>query len=278
MEFGTGDAFRSPGWIERVAAILRGPVGRSPLKEPLKRACEAVLDRLPGDRLVSRFPHGESVRLAAAFRQVVWNNEEYAAFRRDIAPGDVVFDIGANLGGYTMLFAQWVGATGRVFAFEPAPDARRGLVRHAALNAVGDRVVVRAEAVSARTGTARFQAAGLQGDNRLVAAATDGIEVETTSVDDFCRARGLRPALIKIDAEGAELDVLKGARETVAAAGRTMALYVELHPHLWPALGYSRADVEAELGLQRLRPERIDGHSDPWAIAGVCVRLRRCES
>lgn len=280
MEFGTGEAFRDPTWVERAAAALRGPLSRSPLGAPLERMYEAVLDRLPGDRLVSRFPGGEAVRVAAAFRQVTWNAEEYRAFKADVAPGDVVFDVGANLGAYALLFAQWVGADGHVYAFEPAPDARRGLERHVQVNHVRDRVTVSGEAMSAAPGTARFRASGPHGDNRIVTTdsgeAGDRIDVRTTSIDEFCRARNLRPALIKIDVEGAELDVLKGTRATIASRGESLHLYVEMHPHLWPAFAASREQMEQELACQHLVAERLDGQADVWGIEGVCLRLRRC--
>lgn len=285
MEFGRGEAFRNQSWIERAASALRGPLTRSPLKAPLKRAYEAMLDRLPGDRLVCRFPLGESVRLAAAFRQVTWNAEEYRAFKREVAAGGVVLDVGANLGAYTLLFGQWVGAEGRVFAFEPAPEARRGLERHVALNGLRDRIVVRPEAMAAAPGVAKFHAAGPQGDNRIMRRDSriievdhGGIEVATTSIDAFCRERNLRPDFIKVDVEGAELDVLKGARDTIAAAGSALGLYIEMHPHLWAAFGTSRAEIEQELERQRLRPERLDGSSDVWGIEGVCLRMRQCAS
>lgn len=285
MQFGAGDAFRRRSWVERAASALRGPLERSPLKAPMTRAYEAVLDRLPGDRLVSRFPMGERVRLAAAFRQVTWNAEEYREFKRGVAAGGVVFDVGANLGAYTLLFGQWVGGGGRVFAFEPAPEARRGLERHVALNGLGDRIEVRAEAVAGAPGVARFRAAGPRGDNRIVrpdAATNDptggGIDVVTTSIDAFCRERDLRPDFIKVDVEGAELDVLQGARGTIAAAGPALELYVEMHPHLWTAFGTSRAGIEQELAHQGLRPERLDGSRDVWGIEGVCLRIRRCAS
>jgi FkbM family methyltransferase len=239
---------------------------------------EAVLDRMPGDRLVCRFPEGEVVRLAAAFRQMVWNAEEYGAFREHISEGDVVFDVGANLGAYTTLFGQWVGPRGRVYSFEPAPVARGGLLRHVTLNGLADRVVVRPEAMSAAEGTARFRASGLNGDNRLGDDSAQSIDVPTTSLDAFCRTHALRPAFIKLDVEGAELDVLRGARETLASVGAGLTLYVEMHPHLWPAFGYTRADIERELDRQRLRLERIDGRPDPWNIEGVCLRVCRCAS
>jgi FkbM family methyltransferase len=280
MEFGTGQAFRDASWFERVAALFRAPLARSPLKRPLTRAYEAVLDRLPGDRLVCHFPQGESVRLAAAFRQVTWNAEEYHAFKSDIAAGDTVLDVGANLGAYAVLFGQWVGPAGRVFAFEPAPEARRGLERHVALNGLDDRIVVRPEAMSEREGTVRFRASGPHGDNRIMKIdrddAPDRIDVAATSIDTFCRERNLRPRFIKVDVEGAELDVLRGARETIAAAGTSLDLYVEMHPHLWPAFGTSRAEIEGELERQHLRPERLDGRPGVWSIEGVCLRLVPC--
>lgn len=279
MEFGKGDEFRRPSLLERAGRPFRNRLTDPRLKRPLKRLYEGLLDALPGERLVSRFPHGETVRLAAAYRQVMWNPEEYEAFHRAVTPGSTALDIGANLGAYTILLAQWVGPSGRVHAFEPAPGAREGLLRHVALNGVADRVVVHAEAVSLAPGVARFAATDSRGDNRLTPDhAHAGIEVRTTSVDAFCSAHGVVPGFIKVDVEGAELDLLRGARATIASAGDALELYMEIHPHLWSAFGYGRADLEEELRRQRLRPERLDGGADPWALAGVCLRLRPCAS
>ena len=240
---------------------------------------ESALDYFAGGRLVARLPHGESVRLTAANRHVAWNPEEYEAFRSVVKSGATVLDVGANLGAYTVLLAQWVGAGGRVHAFEPAPAARDGLIRHLVLNGIRDRVVVHPEALSDGQRTARFRAVGMQGDNRLLSTgAVEGIDVTTTSIDEFCVANAVHPSFIKLDVEGAELDVLRGARATIASAGDALELFVEMHPQLWPAFGYSRAELEAELDRQNLRAERLDGHPDPWSLAGVTLRLRRCAS
>jgi FkbM family methyltransferase len=281
MELGTGEAFRKTAWLERTTAALRGPLARLPLRVPLKRAYEAVLDRLPGDHLVSHFPGGESVRLAAAYRQVTWNADEYRAFKADTSPGDVVLDIGANLGAYSLLFAQWVGPTGHVYAFEPAPESRFGLARHVCLNRCEGLVSISPDAVSASRGVVHFRAAGPRGDNGIVSAdgaASDSIEVTTTSIDEFCALHHLAPSLIKIDVEGAELDVLKGARRTIASRADALHVYVEIHPRAWGSLDASRERIEEELARQRLKPERIDGGEDLWGLEGVCLRLRQCES
>ena len=99
-----------------------------------------------------------------------------------------------------------------------------------------------------------------------------------TSVDSFCAERRLAPAFIKIDAEGAELEVLKGARQTIATRGDALRVYVEMHPRLWSTMGCSREQLEEELARQGLTAERIDGHADIWELEGVCLRLRRCAS
>ena len=279
IQSGRGESFRSRTWIERTAEAFRRPLSRSALRMPLKHAYETVLDHLPGDHLFSHFPGGESVRLAAAYRHVTWNAEEYRAFKADVSAGDVVLDVGANVGAYSLLFAQWVGPSGRVYAFEPAPEARRGLERHVLLNHCSDRVSISAEAVSASRGMAQFRATGLQGDNRLVpSAVADGIPVRTTSIDEFCSVHYLAPSLIKVDVEGAELDVLRGAARTIAARGHALALYVEMHPSLWASARSSREQMEEELARQGLVAERLDGGTDLWGIEGVCLRLRRCGS
>ena len=157
-------------WLERAAGALRMPFAGTPLGNPLKRAYEAVLDNLPSQHLVSRFPGGERVRVAAAYRHVTWNRDEYEAFKADIRPGQVVLDVGANVGAYSLLFAQWAGSQGHVFAFEPAADARRGLERHLRLNGCEERVSVRAEAVTSRRGVALFHSIGSRGDNHVIDA------------------------------------------------------------------------------------------------------------
>jgi FkbM family methyltransferase len=281
MQLGTGEAFRTPTWLERTAAALRKPLAHSPFRVPLKRLYEAVLDRLPGEHLVSRFPGGETVRVAARFRQVTWNADEYRAFKADIRAGDVVLDVGANLGAYSLLFAQWAGPSGRVYAFEPAPETRLGLQRHVHLNQLASRITVRPEAVSGGQPVVSFRASGLQGDNRILGeedtAAAASIHVPATTIDAFCAANGLRPSFIKIDVEGAELDALRGGRETIAAGGDALHLYVEMHPRVWASSGASREQIEQELHRQRLVAERLDGSHDVWGLEGVCLRLRRCE-
>ena len=278
MQTGKGSQFRRLTPLERFASRA-GRVVPRPLRTALRGGYERALSRLRPEQMVCTLPGGECVRLLPSLRQVTWNPDEYDAFRRDVTAGDIVFDVGANLGAYTLLFAQWVGRSGRVFAFEPAPEPLDGLRRLLDANEVSSRVTVLNAAVSATDGTATFFADGVDGTSRLVNASVVGaVTVPTVTIDTICRRENVRPALIKIDAEGAELDVLRGARETIAAGGMRLKLYVEMHPQLWSDNRAMRAAIEEELAYQRLRAERLDGDPAIWNIEGVCLRLVPCGS
>ena len=275
IQTGVGDHYRERSWLERWTAGVR--LSRAPrwLRALLKRLMALALRTMPGDHLTSRLPGGERVRVDSAYRHLGWNAEEYAAFKGCTRRGATVLDIGANVGAYTVLFAQWVGSSGRVYAFEPASASRAGLTRHVAINGFADRVTVRPEAITAKTGRQAFVDVATHGGNRLTTARDVGtVDVPVISIDEFCRIANLRPDVMKIDVEGAELDVLRGARQTIAQRGSALSLFVELHPSTWPALGISRADVEAELRRQRLTIEPLPGVADPWTTEGVCVRVR----
>ena len=278
MQTGKGAQFRRRSTLERFASTA-GRLLPSPLRTALSGTYERALSTLRPERMVCTLPGGERIRLLPSSRQVTWNADEYDAFRRDIRPGDVVFDVGANLGAYTLLFAQWAGAEGRVFAFEPAPQPYEGLRQLLDANALASRVTPIQAAVSASEGTAMFLASGTDGASRIVDGEGDGtISVPTVTIDAVCRRERVRPRFIKVDAEGAELDVLRGARETIAAAGAGLKLYVEMHPHLWRDVRATRAALEEEMSRQGLRAERLDGDPAIWNVEGICLRLVPCAS
>lgn len=125
--------------------------------------------------------------------------------------GDVMLDVGANVGLYSLLSASIDGV--RAIAFEPDDGARRTAERNVARNGLGTRVEIRAEAVGPAAGTSDFSL-GLGPENRLLSNGSShrGLAevrtVELVALDDVV----LGPvALVKIDVEGEELGVLGGA-------------------------------------------------------------------
>lgn len=230
-----------------------------------------------GKGFVCQLPGGEQIHILPEFRHISWNLDEYTAFKANCPRGGIVLDVGANLGCYSLLFSQWVGPSGQVYAFEPAMDTFCGLQQLIELNEAQDVVHPVQQAMSDASGEVVFRSAGLQGDNRIMADHEDDtaevIRIPTVSIDEFCAAQQIQPHLIKIDVEGYELDVLRGAQETIRAARQHLALFVEMHPTTWQLLGIHKDDITAELRRQNLRAEPLARADDPWSIEGCCMRL-----
>jgi FkbM family methyltransferase len=152
-----------------------------------------------------------------------WGNyepEQTGAFQRTIRPGDVVFDVGAHYGYYTLLSSALVGPAGKVFAFEPSPGNIPRLQKHIRINHC-DNVAVLEVALSDHEGTARFDNQAGSGTGHL--SSEGRIEVPITSFDALS-SRLPPPNVLKIDCEGAEVEVLKGGEKTISSAKPTIFL------------------------------------------------------
>jgi FkbM family methyltransferase len=155
------------------------------------------------------------------------------AMIRHLPRGGVFFDIGANLGFFSLLAAHIAGlADGRVYAFEAAPDNAAAIRANAALNAI-ENVDVLAVAVADRSGTGRLQVVDDQSWSKLAEYGEHPltekvIDVELVAIDALVAAgRVPPPTVVKIDVEGAELAVLEGMRETIER--HRPAIICELH-------------------------------------------------
>lgn len=131
-----------------------------------------------------------------------------------LRPGAVVFDIGAHVGYYTLLAATVVGETGQVVAFEPSARNCPFLRRHLKLNQCRN-VTVMDVAVSDRAGTGNFSE-GIDSTGGRLSDTADGQVVTTVTIDGAVYGDGLpAPTIIKIDVEGGEAAVLRGAKRTL---------------------------------------------------------------
>ncbi len=152
--------------------------------------------------------------------------EKQALVRRLTRRGMTVFDIGANAGFYTLAFSRLVGETGRVLAFEPYAGNAVNLMRHLALNHIGNATLVQA-AVAAHAGVSGFKTDFSDSEWHLSDLARDYM-VPAISLDPLV-ASGVFPLpdIIKIDVEGAEARVLEGASDLLKH-GKT-SLLIALH-------------------------------------------------
>lgn len=137
-------------------------------------------------------------------------------------PGEAMFDVGANVGYYTLLASHKVGPSGCVVAFEPFPANVRLIKRHLRLNRVRN-VSVHQVAVSDREGRARFAPNASNAMGKLSDAGS--IDVAMVSLDSVVTTASLPdPTLLKIDVEGAELGVLRGAAKLLDRARPSILL------------------------------------------------------
>lgn len=187
-----------------------GKLLRSPLRLVPGRAIVRILQgRLRGKRwIVGSTAHGAWLGSYDPQLQT-WLEER-------VKPGDVVYDIGANVGFFTLLASVLTGPEGHVYAFEPLPRNIRYLRRHLALNGVTNVTVVD-QAVSDRAGVERLDA-DTWGHIGARFSPTGDVEVPTATLDQLVANGARAPDCMKINIEKAELRALTGAAETIATA------------------------------------------------------------
>ncbi|NQW46562.1 MAG: FkbM family methyltransferase [Planctomycetes bacterium] len=140
-----------------------------------------------------------------------------AAFASALHHGDVVWDVGANVGHYTRSFANHVGSTGVVVALEPSPT---NFARLREATAACGNVLLMNIGLGSRDGRVRFEQGTdeLGATSRVTLAGDDGPEVDIRSAASLLAAREIPPPnAIKIDVEGHEYEVVLGLGDLLAA-------------------------------------------------------------
>ncbi len=179
----------------------------------------------------------------------------------------VAVDVGANIGFHALVMARCVGSAGRVHAVEPEPRNFRLLAR--AVEEAGYRQV-RLHQVAAARAAGRvplYLAGGNRGDHRLSPAAEprSHVTVMTVSLDDLLREEA-RIDLIKIDVQGAEVEVLAGLAR-ILSGSPTPQLLCELTPDLLARVGADGDVFFAPLRRAGLAPHRLERDGTPLPIS-----------
>lgn len=155
-----------------------------------------------------------------------------------LKPGDVVYDVGANVGLYSTVVGRLVGNQGRVVAFEPDARSYRRLQENLALNGLTN-VLTFCKALGEESSSARlYTFANDPWRSSLVKPQTDEMlseeSVEVVAGDQFRRDKNLPvPVVAKIDVEGSEYAVIGGLRQTLADPA-CLLVCCEIHPRLLP--------------------------------------------
>lgn len=171
------------------------------------------------------------------------------AMKRYLRSGDTFFDVGANIGYLSAIAAGLVGRKGQVHSFEPVPVYFERLRRLADVNSEYS-FTVNSCAAGDKPGTCTIYVTREPGQNTLVssyktaAEITATLEVPVVRLDSYIESHQLgRVALIKIDAEGFELPVLRGLARYFEGSGHRPAIICEVAPRAYPLMGTSVSEL-----------------------------------
>jgi FkbM family methyltransferase len=205
---------------------------------------------------------GRSAFLTAYERyKEIWDAQHLEVLTKLVRPGSTVIDVGANVGFYTRRFAEWVRPGGEVIAIEPEEmnflTLKRVIARRGLVNVLGIQAVASEAAGSLLLQKNPFHPA----DHRI--AETPGVgtnencvEVRAVTIDDVLRGRGWpKVSLMKIDVQGAEERVLRGATSTLREL--RPSVFMEVDEAALRLMGSSAESVLDLMLSCRYEPHRI---------------------
>ena len=192
-----------------------------------------------------------------------YREEELRAIRFLIEPGNVVLDVGANFGQWSVTLSKYVREAGVVYAFEPVPYTHNVLklvcriFRASNVNfilaAASDKAGVGEISVPVSIHGTLSTGQAYLGGTSIEQPTRDGdknnlekIPVEKISLDSLLHEKLGEISFIKIDVEGAELEVLRGARQIILASRPT--IICEINPHFMVRIGAAPKDIYEFLG------------------------------
>lgn len=207
----------------------------------------------------------ETIHLDESLRR--WNiNAEiqvHDIIRQYLKPNDVFIDIGANFGLHTVYAAKLVGEKGRVFAFEPVTKHLNLLQKNLSLSHVKNRVEIVSSAVSNSTESSLIFYLSPEEEIAVTASLkasnnnSKKTKVANIRLDDYWNSIDKEIKLIKIDVEGAELEVLKGAEKLLKKW--KPKLLIEVHGFALPSFGTNVKELRNFLDILGYKENLLEG-------------------
>lgn len=236
------------------------------------------LIRLFGRNGLERVINGtDRILVLSEFRGVTeyYEPDVWSHLMAQVQHGDTVADVGAFIGLYTVALAKRVGASGTVLSFEPNPENFHISKAHVELNGVSQQVELTQAAVGAEDGVVPFEAGGGSTAHIRRHPASDTQMVQCVRLDTMFA--GKRLDLLKIDVEGYEEIVLRGATNLLMEHARGPRLiYIEAHPYAWPAIGVSSESLLNFLATCGYRVENLNGKRVEQVDAYGEIVARKC--
>ncbi len=190
------------------------------------RGCEITInDR---DTMRVTFPFAS---MSGSYEPDIYNH-----FMSNVRPHDAIVEVGGFIGVYTIPMAKRLGDRGSVTVFEPEPHNAVCLRKHIGMNDVAEKVTLVQLAVGKEEGHVYFTTGGFASSFAEETPSQDTNKIPMTRLDSILKDQKID--ILKIDVEGFEEDVLRGAANLLADRKRCpRVIYVEVHPQFWDRSG-----------------------------------------
>ncbi|HVA96930.1 MAG TPA: FkbM family methyltransferase [Candidatus Acidoferrales bacterium] len=188
----------------------------------LKKQLVPIVNKLKPDFVIAQnhkiyIDKKDSIVSEVLLSEKIWEPYETKIIKRKIKKGDIVVDIGAHIGYYTLIAASIVGDKGKVYAFEPDPSNFHLLKKNINVNGYTNVVTVN-KAVSNKNGNKRLYLNDEnRGDHRVFDSGDKrkSIAIAVVTLDDFFKDKKETIDFMKMDIQGSEVFAMKGARKIV---------------------------------------------------------------
>lgn len=255
--------------LRRAAGIL--PTN-SPLRNWFSRRWTSILSKTG---VTVEVPvGGRSIRVPNSNRQLdpTYEAETLALWQKLIRDGDTVWDVGANIGVYSVISGMAVGAMGRVVSWEPTPKSYE--ILNSFITANGLETICHTEnaAIGAIPGIISFRIFAEStdptnrisiSDSKLAPGEVVGkvVLVPIDTLDNWLTRLRVAPHIVKIDIEGAELLALRGASALMSQGGPRPYVLLAVHPMFLPEFGATTEMITELIRGYGYTTYTIDGRS-----------------
>lgn len=178
----------------------------------------------------------------------VHESQSTSVVKSIITPGMKILEVGANIGYYALLETRLAGPTGHLYAMEPSPFNFSLLERNLKLNGLNNYDLYKT-AVGAENGTAKFLLSGRSNLSTFIEREDltgEEVDVNVITLDEFMKDK--KVDFIRMDVEGYEGEILKGAEKALAEGNRPKYFFIEIHSELLHKKKSSAKDIVEYLG------------------------------
>jgi FkbM family methyltransferase len=222
-----------------------------------------------------RTPTGRRIfENAYLFYKIVLEAGPISRLKAYVPANSWAIDVGANIGIFTTRFAEWVKPDGRVIAIEPEFNNFSSLRRRLARAGADVRVIALQAVAAEKTGTLQLEInPDHPGDHKIgtIGVPTAALTLDTVWSDNRCPA----VSLIKIDVQGAEMRVLRGAIDIIRQC--RPALFIEVDEAALQRQRSSADEIVSFLGQFGYRPYRLQRSGPPQSVSPHGLGSRRYE-